>query len=145
VAKTGYTRPHTVHCMPGDNVVLSMLGDAEGNGAGGFAVIDAKTFEVKGRWENGGETPRLNYDFWYQPRKNVLISAIPLSVVELPKGKENSGFRAAGVACGIKRRNPAQSSAPLDLAAIAPATSGRGSRTCIPPYPRASGQRRLPP
>ena len=75
VAKTGYTRPHTVHCMPGDNVVVSMLGDADGNGAGGFAVLDAKTFEVKGRWENGGETPPFNYDFWYQPRKNVLVSS----------------------------------------------------------------------
>ena len=75
VAKTGYTRPHTVHCMPGDNVVISMLGDADGNGAGGFAVLDAKTFELKGRWENGGETPPLNYDFWYQPRKNVLVSS----------------------------------------------------------------------
>ena len=61
--------------MPGDNVVVSMLGDAEGNGAGGFAVLDAQTFEVKGRWENGGETPPLNYDFWYQPRKNVLVSS----------------------------------------------------------------------
>jgi len=75
VAATGYTRPHTVHCMPGDNIVVSMLGDAEGNGAGGFAVLDAQTFELKGRWENGGEVPRLNYDFWYQPRKNVLVSS----------------------------------------------------------------------
>jgi selenium-binding protein 1 len=75
VRATGYTRPHTVHCMPGDNVVMSMLGDAEGNGAGGFAVLDAKTFEVKGRWENGDETPRFNYDFWYQPRKNALVSS----------------------------------------------------------------------
>jgi selenium-binding protein 1 len=75
VAKTGYTRPHTVHCMPGDNVVLSMLGDADGNGAGGFAVIDSKTFEVKGRWENGGPHPDLNYDFWYLPRKNTLVSS----------------------------------------------------------------------
>ena len=75
VAKTGYTRPHTVHCMPGDNVVISMLGDADGNGAGGFAVLDARTFEVKGRWENGGEMPPFNYDFWYQPRKNVLVSS----------------------------------------------------------------------
>src|SRR5215475_4312485 len=75
VRETGYTRPHTVHCMPGDNVVISMLGDADGNGAGGFAVLDAKTFELKGRWENGGETPRFNYDFWYQPRKNVLVSS----------------------------------------------------------------------
>ena len=40
--------------MPGDNIVISMLGDADGNGAGGFAVLDARTFEVKGRWENGG-------------------------------------------------------------------------------------------
>jgi selenium-binding protein 1 len=73
--KTGYTRPHTVHCMPGDNVVVSMLGDRDGAGAGGFAVLDARTFEVKGRWENGGALPPLNYDFWYQPRKNVLISS----------------------------------------------------------------------
>jgi methanethiol oxidase len=73
--KTGYSRPHTVHCMPGDNVVISMLGDRDGGGAGGFACLDARTFEVKGRWENGGETPELNYDFWYQPRKNVLISS----------------------------------------------------------------------
>src|SRR5215207_8721563 len=75
LAKTGYTRPHTVHCMPGDNVVVSMLGDADGNGAGGFAVLDARTFEVKGRWENGGPSPSLNYDFWYQPRKNALVSS----------------------------------------------------------------------
>jgi methanethiol oxidase len=75
VEKTGYTRPHTVHCMPGDNVVISMLGDRQGNGAGGFAVLDAKTFELKGRWEDGGDQPGLNYDFWYQPRGNVLISS----------------------------------------------------------------------
>jgi selenium-binding protein 1 len=75
VAKTGYTRPHTVHCMPGENVVVSMLGDADGNAAGGFAVLDARTFDVKGRWENGGARPRFNYDFWYQPRKNVLVSS----------------------------------------------------------------------
>jgi methanethiol oxidase len=72
---TGYTRPHTVHCMPGGNVVISMLGDRDGGGAGGFAVLDAATFELKGRWENGGETPPFNYDFWYQPRKNVLVSS----------------------------------------------------------------------
>jgi selenium-binding protein 1 len=75
VKATGLTRPHTVHCMPGNNIVISMLGDADGNGACGFAVLDAHTFEVKGRWENGGPKPRLNYDFWYQPRHNVLASS----------------------------------------------------------------------
>jgi selenium-binding protein 1 len=38
-------------------------------------VIDAQTFEVKGRWENGGPRPAMNYDFWYQPRKNTLVSS----------------------------------------------------------------------
>ena len=75
IKATGYTRPHTVHCMPGEQIVISMLGDAEGNGSGGFAVLDAKTFELKGRWENGGDRPPLNYDFWYQPRHNVLVSS----------------------------------------------------------------------
>jgi methanethiol oxidase len=75
VEKTGLTRPHTVHCMPGDNIVVSMLGDADGNAAAGFAVLDSKTFEVKGRWENGGPRPPMNYDFWYQPRQNVLVSS----------------------------------------------------------------------
>jgi selenium-binding protein 1 len=75
VRKTGYTRPHTVRCLPGDNVVISMLGDAEGRGAGGFAVLDASTFEVKGRWDNGGPPPPMNYDFWYQPGCNILVSS----------------------------------------------------------------------
>jgi methanethiol oxidase len=93
--KTGYTRPHTVHCMPGDNVVVSMLGDRDGGGAGGFAVLDARTFEVKGRWENGDETPPFNYDFWYQPRKNVLAS----SEFGEPNAYEG-GFDIADVAAG---------------------------------------------
>ena len=75
VRATGLSRPHTVHCMPGGNIVISMLGDADGNGACGFAVLDAETFAIKGRWENGGPRPRLNYDFWYQPRQNVLASS----------------------------------------------------------------------
>src|SRR3954447_12114873 len=93
--ETGLTRPHTVHCMPGDNVVISMLGDADGNGTCGFAVLDARTFEVKGRWENGGPRPRLNYDFWYQPRHNVLAS----SEFGEPNAYE-TGFDPAHVAAG---------------------------------------------
>ena len=93
--ETGLTRPHTVHCMPGDNVVISMLGDAEGNGACGFAVLDARTFEVKGRWENGGPRPSFNYDFWYQPRRDVLAS----SEFGEPNAYEG-GFDVADVAAG---------------------------------------------
>ena len=95
VRATGLTRPHTVHCMPGDNIVVSMLGDADGNGACGFAVLDARTFEIKGRWENGGPHPPLNYDFWYQPRQNVLAS----SEFGEPNAYEG-GFDPADVAAG---------------------------------------------
>ena len=75
IKKTGYTAPHTVHCMPGGIVTISMLGDAEGNAPGGFAVLDASTFEVLGRWEHDKGDMEFNYDFWYQPRKNMMISS----------------------------------------------------------------------
>jgi selenium-binding protein 1 len=73
--KTGLSAPHTVHCMPGEIIVVSMLGDAEGNSPGGFAVLDAKDFNVLGRWENDLNGARFNYDFWYQPRRNAMISS----------------------------------------------------------------------
>jgi methanethiol oxidase len=94
-ARTGLSAPHTVHCMPGDNVVLSMLGDADGNDGAGFAVLDAETFAVKGRWENGGPTPVWNYDFWYQPRKGYMVS----SEWAAPKTFQD-GFRLEDVAEG---------------------------------------------
>src|SRR4051794_38937217 len=95
VRQTGLTRPHTVHCMPGENIVISMLGDADGNGACGFAVLDARTFEVKGRWDVGANGARLNYDFWYRPRHNVLAS----SEFGEPNAYE-SGFDLDDVAAG---------------------------------------------
>ena len=75
IKKTGYTAPHTVHCMPGGIITMSMLGDAEGDAPGGFAMLDASTFEVLGRWEQDKGDMAFTYDFWYQPRKNVLISS----------------------------------------------------------------------
>jgi selenium-binding protein 1 len=73
--KTGYTGPHTVHCMPGDIVTVSMLGDTEGNLPGGFAVLDSKDFSVVGRWEQDKGDQEFMYDFWYSPRQNTLISS----------------------------------------------------------------------
>jgi methanethiol oxidase len=95
VAKTGYTRPHTVHCMPGDKVVISMLGNADGSDGGGFAQLDARTFEVVGRWEADRGDQRINYDFWYQPRHNVMIS----SEFGIPEAYE-PGFNLDDVGAG---------------------------------------------
>ena len=47
-AKTGLSAPHTVHCMPGDNVVMSMLGNGEGGLGAGFLVLDAQSLRSRG-------------------------------------------------------------------------------------------------
>jgi selenium-binding protein 1 len=73
--KLGLSAPHTVHCMPGDIVTISMLGDAEGNTPGGFAILDARDFSVAGRWESETPDVQFMYDFWYQPRQNAMVSS----------------------------------------------------------------------
>jgi methanethiol oxidase len=73
VGKTGLTAPHTVHCLADGHVMISMLGDSQGNGPGGFLLLN-EDFEVAGRWERESNGRQFNYDFWYQPRQNVMVS-----------------------------------------------------------------------
>ncbi len=73
--KTGLSAPHTVHCMPGEIVVVSMLGNANGDAPGGLAAFDARTFDVLGRWEGASNDLQFMYDFWYQPRKNAMVTS----------------------------------------------------------------------
>ena len=70
----GLSAPHTVHCLADGNVMISMLGDAEGNGPGGFLLLDDE-FNLAGRWEKKSEGMNYNYDFWYQPRRGVMLSS----------------------------------------------------------------------
>ncbi len=72
--KANLSGPHTVHCLPDESVVISMLGDGEGNAPGGFLLLDSN-YDVKGRWEKEPGQIRYNYDFWYQPRHNVMVSS----------------------------------------------------------------------
>ena len=72
--KTNLTAPHTVHCLADGNIMISMLGDSEGNAPGGFLLLD-DNFEIAGRWEKKADAMRFNYDFWYQPRHNVMVSS----------------------------------------------------------------------
>ncbi|OAQ52935.1 selenium-binding protein [Natrinema mahii] len=64
--------PHTVHCIPDGQILISMLGDADGELPGGFLELN-EDFEIEGRWEPPGEI-EMNYDYWYQPRQNVMVS-----------------------------------------------------------------------
>ena len=78
IEKTGYTRPHTVHCMPGDNIVISMLGDADGNGSGGFAVLDART--LRGQGPLGERRPKAG------PQLRLLVPAAQERARSRPSG-----------------------------------------------------------
>ena len=73
-AKTNLSAPHTVHCLADGTVMISMLGDSDGNGPGGFLLLDGD-FNIAGRWENKADGMVYNYDYWYQPRHNVMISS----------------------------------------------------------------------
>jgi selenium-binding protein 1 len=74
IAKTGLTTPHTVHCLPDGQIMISMLGDAQRQAPGGFLLLDAD-FKVAGRWEPDASAMQFNYDFWYQPRQGVMVSS----------------------------------------------------------------------
>lgn len=74
VRKTKLTSPHTVHCLADGQIMISMLGDENLNGPGGFLLLNEK-FEIAGRWESSTQGMNFNYDFWYQPRHNVMVSS----------------------------------------------------------------------
>ena len=67
--------PHTVHCVPDGKIVISMLGNADGELPGGFLQLDQEDFSIDGRWEADSGEMAMNYDYWYQPRHNVLVSS----------------------------------------------------------------------
>jgi selenium-binding protein 1 len=85
---TNLSAPHTVHCL-GSDIIISMLGDTAGEAPGGFLHLNEKfnivgrwegslggmKFNIVGRWEGGLGGMKFNYDFWYQPRHNVMVSS----------------------------------------------------------------------
>jgi selenium-binding protein 1 len=72
--KTGYSRPHTVHCGP-DGIYVSALGNADGDAPGGVFLIDHETFEVLGRWEVERGPQRLAYDMWWHLGYDTLVTS----------------------------------------------------------------------
>lgn len=66
--------PHTAHCLASGEVMISIMGDKEGNGQSEYILLDGKTFDIKGTWTKG-ERAKFNYDFWYQPYFDVMVSS----------------------------------------------------------------------
>lgn len=72
--KTGYSRPHTVHCGP-DAIYVNALGAPSGDGPGGVFMLDHTTFDIKGRWEADRGPQELAYDFWWHLGQDVMITS----------------------------------------------------------------------
>jgi selenium-binding protein 1 len=74
IKRTGYSRPHTVHCGP-DAIYVSALGNADGDGPGGIFMLDCDTFDVIGPWEADRGSQYLAYDFWWHLTHDVMITS----------------------------------------------------------------------
>lgn len=81
---------------------------------GGFVILDGKTFDVKGRWEGKNMSAPMGYDFWYQPRHNVMVSSEWGTPSALTKG-----FKVEDVAAGKKTHTLTSSSSLLSLLSTA--------------------------
>ncbi|MGN6318985.1 selenium-binding family protein [Trinickia sp.] len=72
--KSGYTRPHTVHCGPQGIFVVS-LANAEGDAPGGIFLMDHDTFDIRGQWEIDRGPQQLAYDAWWHLGFDTLVSS----------------------------------------------------------------------
>ncbi|NML16509.1 selenium-binding protein SBP56-related protein [Azohydromonas caseinilytica] len=75
--KTGYSRPHTVHCGP-EGVYISTLGGAGADGTEGppgIFILDCESFELRGRWEIERGPQQLHYDFWWNLPRDWMVSS----------------------------------------------------------------------
>jgi methanethiol oxidase len=73
-ARSGYSRPHTVHCGP-DGVYVSAFGAPDGDGPGGVFVMDHENFSVRGAWEADRGPQYFAYDFWWHLGHDVMITS----------------------------------------------------------------------
>ncbi|QYJ16569.1 Methanethiol oxidase [Rubrobacter xylanophilus DSM 9941] len=72
--RTGYSRPHTIHCGP-DGIYVSALGSPEGEGPGGVFVMDHESFDPLGRWEVDRGPQQLAYDFWWHLGYDTMVTS----------------------------------------------------------------------
>ena len=75
--KTGYSRPHTVHCGP-EGIYVSTLGGGGKDGTDGppgVFIMDCETFEILGRWEIDRGPQNLHYDFWWNLPRDYMVTS----------------------------------------------------------------------
>jgi selenium-binding protein 1 len=75
--KTGYSRPHTIHCGP-EGIYVSTLGGAGptgGEGPAGVFIMDCESFDIRGQWEIERGPQKLHYDFWWNLPRDYMVSS----------------------------------------------------------------------
>jgi methanethiol oxidase len=72
--RTGYSRPHTIHCGP-DGIYLSALGSPSGDGPGGIFALDHYNFEPLGRWEVDRGPQYFGYDFAWHLGYDIAVTS----------------------------------------------------------------------
>jgi selenium-binding protein 1 len=72
--RTGYSRPHTVHCGP-DGLYVSALGAPDGGGPGGVLLLDHDDFSPLGAWEVDRGPQELAYDVWWNIGYDTLLTS----------------------------------------------------------------------
>ena len=75
--KTGYSRPHTVHCGP-EGIYVSTLGGGGKDGTEGppgVFIMDCETFDILGRWEIDRGLQNLHYDFWWNLPRDYMVTS----------------------------------------------------------------------
>ena len=65
LSKTGLAYPHTAHSLASGGILISCLGDKNGNAEGNEFVLLDWDLNVKGQWEKTGDSLKFGYDFWY--------------------------------------------------------------------------------
>jgi selenium-binding protein 1 len=73
--QTGLSYLHTSHCLGSGDILISAMGDPQGEAKGGYLLL-TQDFQIKGHWEASEEAaPKFGYDMWYQPYHNVMVSS----------------------------------------------------------------------
>jgi selenium-binding protein 1 len=72
--RSGYSRPHTVHCGP-EGVYMNGISSANGQGPGGVFLLDGETFDVRGQWEVDRGPQFLAYDFAWHLGHDTMVTS----------------------------------------------------------------------
>lgn len=70
-AAAGVAYPHTSHCLGSGEIMISTMGSPDGKAKGNFLLLDPD-LNIKGTW--AAKDTAFGYDFWYQPRHNIMVS-----------------------------------------------------------------------